>query len=127
MKFKIYSTSILLSLSFLFVFTNKAEALIPVTVPFGGPILMTYECTCSGSWFVLMYDYTTMLPVPMVFRFGESALRANYNIFTPMTQTLGSYSPDGGVCLLASLDCGGFTTEGTITPGALSGIGTGSY
>lgn len=86
---------------------------------------MTYECGCSGGWFILNFDYKTKLPIPMTFQFGASMLRANYNIFTPSVQTMGTFVP-GGICLLASLDCAGFTTWGTITPYPLAGIGTGA-
>ena len=126
MKFKSYSIITL----FIFVFLlipnfQKTDAAI-LTTPFGGPILMSYECTCSGGWFMLIYDYKTMMPVPLVFQFGESMMRSNYNIYTPTVQTLGDYTP-GGICLLASADCGGFTTEGTIAPIGMSGIGTGTF
>lgn len=115
---------ILILIFSILIITKKTEAAVPVAVPFGGPIVMTYECSCSGGWLVAVYDYTTKLPTPLTFQFGESILRSNYNIFTPSVQTLGSYIP-GGVCLMASADCGGFATEGTISPIGFPGIGTG--
>ena len=124
MKFSIQK-GILCTVLLLSFFYKNAEAQVPVAVPFGGPILMTYECLCSGGWLVLTYDNMTKMPVPMTFQFGESMLRANYNIFTPSVQTLGSYIP-GGICLMASFDCGGFGTQGTISPIGLPGIGTGA-
>ncbi len=105
------------------IIPSVLNAQIPVAVPFGGPILVTYECTCSGGWFILGYDQMTKLPVPMTFQFGVSMLRANYNIFTPAVQTLGSYTP-GGICLMGSSSCSGFVTQGTISPIGLPGIGT---
>lgn len=124
MKFNMKKTilSAVLLLSF---FYKNAQAQIPLAIPFGGPILMSYECLCSGGWFVMTYDYTIKMPVPMTFQFGESMLRANYNIFTESVQTVGSYT-SGGICLMASLDCGGFYTQGTISPIGLPGIGTGA-
>lgn len=89
---------------------------------------MSYECGCSGGWLIVMYDQMTHLPVPMVFQFGVSMMRANYNIFTPSVQTLGSYTP-GGICLFASLGCAGTVVQGTVTPYLpipFPGIGTGA-
>ena len=109
--------------SFFPIFTNAA---LPVAVPFGGPIVMTYECACSGGWLIVTYDYMTKMPVPMTFQFGTSMLRANYNIFLPSVQTLGSYTPIGW-CQPATSGCtGGFSTQGTISPYGFPGIGTGS-
>ncbi|MEY4440541.1 MAG: hypothetical protein RLY49_167 [Candidatus Parcubacteria bacterium] len=121
MKFKIFTLIIVLAS----IIPLKTQAVVPMAVPFGGPIVMTYECSCSGGWLVVTYDYMTKMPVPMTFQFGQSMLRANYNIFTPSVQTLGSYIP-GGVCLMASADCGGFSTQGTISPIGFPGIGTSS-
>ncbi len=126
MKNKIYKISLLSCFVFALAFLHKAEAAVPVAVPFGGPILISYECSCSGGWLVLTYDNATQFPTPLVFQFGESMLRANYNIFTPSVQTLGSYTP-GGICLMASLDCAGVTVDGTISPFGLPGIGTSLY
>lgn len=119
MKFKIF-----LFILALVIAPNTLNAQIPVAVPFGGPITFTYECSCSGGWLVVVYDYMTKLPVPMTFQFGQSMLRANYNIFTPGVQTLGSYTV-GGWCSPASTECAGFTTQGTISPVGMPGIGTG--
>lgn len=123
MKYKSFNLILFLSFVLLFTSLHKAEAVVPVAVPFGGPILMTYECTCSGGWFMLTYDQMTKLPIPMVFQFGQSMIHLNYNIFTPAVQTVGTYVP-GGVCLLASLDCGGFAVQGTVSPLPMPGIGT---
>ncbi len=100
-----------------------AEAEVPIAKPFGGPILFTYECACSGGWLVVVQDQSIMTPTPLTFQFGVSMLRANYNIFTPAVQTLGSYTP-GGICLMGSSLCTGFPTVGTITPPGMPGVGT---
>lgn len=110
----------------IFLYTsNIAQAAIPVSVPFSGPITMIYECSCNGAWLVVVYDYNLMTPVPMTFQFGYSMPRAWYNIFTPSVQTVGSYSP-GGICAPASDSCIPFPTMGTITPPPFTGIGTAS-
>lgn len=121
MKYKILTLILLLS-----CIPFESKAAVPVAVPFGGPIVTTYECACSGGWLVVVYDLHTKLPLPMTFQFGESMIRANYNIFVPKVQTLGSYTPTG-ICLMASADCGGFSTQGTISPIGFPGIGTSLY
>ena len=105
------------------LFPLHAKASVPVAKPFGGPILFTYECACSGGWLVVVQDQSLNIPTPMTFQFGTSMLRANYNIFTPGVQTLGSYTP-GGICLMGSTLCTGFPTVGTITPPGMPGVGT---
>ncbi len=120
MKFNILILFILL----IIVLPTKTYAISPISMPFGGPILASYECSCNGGWFILVFDQKTKMPVPLTFQFGLSGLRANYNIFTPSVQTLGSYSI-GGWCSPASTGCNGFPTQGTITPLPISGIGTG--
>lgn len=120
MKSKVITSIFVLFFVFVFI-PRQTQA----QIPFGGPILASYECACSGGWFMLIYDQKTHLPIPMVFQFGYSMMRANYNIFTPSVQTLGSYTP-GGICLLASWDCAGFFTQGTVSPVGMPGIGTGA-
>lgn len=117
MKFKIFSITIIIASMFAISTPTQAQ------IPFGGPILFSYECACSGGWFMLIYDQFTHLPIPMVFQFGVSMPRANYNIYTPAVQTLGTYTP-GGICLVASLGCNGFATPATVSPIGLPGIGT---
>jgi hypothetical protein len=103
--------------------------LTPITasaqIPFGGKILTVRPCTCSGGWFMRVLDLTTGAPIPIVFQFGLSRLNANFNIFTPNTNVLGSYTP-GGVCL-AGYDCTPKFVIGTITPFPLPGVGTSAF
>ena len=119
MKYRIFITLFVLSLCV----PQKTHAVTPVSVPFGGPILVTYECACTGGWLIVLYDQSKKIPIPLTFQFGLSELKANYNIFTPGAQTLGT-NIIGGWCSPASTECAGFPTAGTITTFPLSGIGT---
>jgi hypothetical protein len=120
MKYKIISSVLVL----LTIFTLHTSTQTYAQIPFGGPVIASYECACSGGWFVLVYDLKTKLPIPMTFQFGLSMPRANYNFFTPGVRVVGSMTP-GGICGVASSGCTiWFPTAGTITPPGLPGIGT---
>lgn len=92
-------------------------------IPIGGKILASYECTCSGGWFMLIFDYSKKLPIPVVFQVPFSFMRPMYNIFTPGVNVLGSVIP-GGVCSVGSAACTTVPVAGTITPWPMPGIGT---
>ena len=111
-------------LLFFFLSHSEKAFAIGVTNAFGGPITMVYECTCSGGLYVLLYDYTTMLPLPLLYIAGTSRLNSNFNIFTPTVQILGSYYPVG-VCSSGSEECGTIPVLGTITSYPFAGVGTG--
>lgn len=119
MKYKIFYTFLIV----FFALSATTYAQVPIAKPFGGRILFAYECTCSGGWLMMVFDQTIKTPTPITFQFGYSMLRANYNIFTPAAQTVGTYTP-GGICLMGSTACTGFPTAGTITPVGLPGVGT---
>lgn len=113
-KIKIYV------LSFLFLITPLVSS---AQIPIGGVLLTSYECTCSGGWLMVVYDKFTHMTIPIVFQWGISRLNSGFNIFTPLTNVLGSYTP-GGICLLVSFDCAGVPVIGTVSPYPMSGIGT---
>lgn len=93
-------------------------------IPVGGRIMMTHECLCSGGWMFYVLDLYAGSVVPVLFQFGASRLNANYNIFTPGVQTLGSYTI-GATCLMVSLECaGGPQPAGSVSPWGMPGIGT---
>lgn len=121
MKFKLYLLKIFVLSFILFPIKN-----VNAQIPFGGNIIMSYECACSGGWYVLVLDKKTLIPTPLVFQFGISRLNANYNIFTPKTSLLGSYTP-GGICLKGTNSCKNKFVVGTITPFPLPGVGTSAY
>lgn len=118
MKNKFYLLIIFLAVALLFPI-QKSEA----QIPFGGNIIMSYECACSGGWYVLVFDKKTLMPTPLVFELGVSRLNANYNIFSPKTSLVGSYTP-GGICLKGTHSCKPKVVLGTITPFPFPGVGT---
>lgn len=117
MKFKIFLATLILIITPLVSFAQ---------IPFGGKILATYECGCSGGWLIYFYDLVTKAPIPIVFQFGTSRLNQNFNIFTPNTNILGSNVP-GGVCSVYTSSCSPVPVVGTVTPPPLPGIGTSGF
>lgn len=95
-------------------------------IPFGGRILASYECTCSGGWLIYFYDYFTKATLPIVFQFGVSRLNKNFNIFSPNVSILGTYFP-GGVCSMGTSGCFTVPVIGTVTSYPFSGIGTSAF
>jgi hypothetical protein len=110
---------LILMFSFLPITTNAQ-------IPFGGRVLASYECTCSGGWLVYFYDFFTRAPLPIVFQFGISRLNQNFNFFTPGVSVLGTYTP-GGICSMGTSGCFTVPVVGTITSYPFSGIGTSAF
>jgi hypothetical protein len=80
-------------------------------IPFGGPILATWWCTCSGG-----IALTIGPPVGgnYVFQFGTSIPFAFGQVFRPGPWTLGTQIP-GGVCLyFVGIGCAPYPAIGTI-------------
>jgi hypothetical protein len=93
-------------------------------IPFGGRIVAVNDCFCSGGWMMWIFDPGKKIVTPIVFQFGISAIKANYNIFIPGVSTLGSALP-GGICTIAATECTvTIPAIGTVTPWGLPGIGT---
>lgn len=93
-------------------------------IPFGGRIVSVHDCFCSGGWMMYIYDPSKLTVLPIVFQFGYSKLNANYNIWIPGVQTLGTYTL-GGSCTIAATSC--YVTVpaiGTVSPPTMPGIGT---
>lgn len=117
MKFKILLVSILLLVTPLF--TSAV-----VIQPFGGRIILSYPCPCSGGLYMLIADPRTKLPLPIVFQLGFSRLNAQFNIFTPGVNVLGTFIP-GGVCgVYSATGCSFVPAIGTVTSLPMSGVGT---
>lgn len=121
MKFKILTFVFILFLLPLF---SEAQG---VTTPFGGKILTSFPCTCSGGYYIYMYDLKTMMPTPIYFQFGVSRLNSNYNIFSSNVNLLGSYGPGMSCLMYAGTSCYSLTTYGMVTTYGLPGVGTSSY
>lgn len=120
----VYKKLLLLLLLLVLFQAKEAKALSLLEIPFGGPILAVYECTCSGGLLVLVLDYKTLIPIPLMYMVGVSRLNESFNIFTPSVQTVGSFVL-GGVCSIGTASCTTIPVAGTISPYPLSGVGTG--
>jgi len=120
-----YKTLILILILLIAPVVSSAQT---ATVPFGGKIIYGYPCTCSGGWYLSIYDLVTKATIPIVFQFGVSRLNASFNIFTSGVSVLGSYMPGTGVCLIyAGTGCTTIPTIGMVTSYPLPGIGTSAY
>lgn len=116
MKYKVYLISLFFLINPIFSFSQ--------TIPFGGKILMTMPCTCSGGWYISFFDNGTKVTTPIVFQYGVSRLNSNYNMYTSGVSILGSYVT-GGTCLIyAGTSCISIPVFGMITPFPGPGMGT---
>lgn len=92
---------------------------------FGGKITQVTYCTCSGAILLGIQDIPSKQTLQVFFRYGQSTLKANYNIFTTGINVLGGLTQGGGACQIYSgTSC---TTEGNAqyTIDTIRGIGTG--
>lgn len=112
-------------------FISNAQVEGTVVRPVGGPILDVFPCTCDpNTFYLLVYDYTTMLPTPLVFIVGESRLNAYYNPWIPFNHILGTYFVNPAPLCYMLIEkkgveyCKPKVTVGVITPPPFSGIGT---
>lgn len=122
----------LISLSFIFFPGTKnishAQNFSAAGVPFGGPIVMSVPCLCSGGQWILITDWSTVVPGPnpmaLVFQYGYSKMATvqNYaSLYKPGSQTLGTFTP-GGTCL-SGFFCLPLPVAGTITTYVQPGVG----
>ncbi|HMO79078.1 MAG TPA: hypothetical protein PJ997_01545 [Candidatus Paceibacterota bacterium] len=104
-----------------------------LSIPFGGPIILSVPCICSNGQYLLITDYSTGTPspkpLPVMFEFGVSRVSTPQNLaslFTPGAYTLGTYATLAeGVsppCLTGAL-CAPLPVAGIITPIPLPGVG----
>jgi hypothetical protein len=115
-------------ITYIIVLSFVIPQITSAQIPFGGRIVMVQECFCSGGWMMYIWDQYTKGVIPILFQFGVSGLKSNYNIWIPGVQTLGSYTI-GGSCTTAVSSC--YVTipaVGTVSPSPLMpGIGTSLY
>lgn len=93
---------------------------------FGGKITQVTYCTCSGAILLGIQDIASKQTLQVFFRYGQSTLHANYNIFTSGINVLGGLTPGGGQCqIYAGTSC---TTQGNAdyTIDTIRGVGTGA-
>lgn len=138
-KFKkeiILSLIVLFLISPVFVNAQAAGAYAAETarrvvgIPFGGPTFGIVQfCPCSPTqptFVVLIFDYRTKLPLRLTFAPPFSKIYKWYNLVTPLTQTLGTFSLSGPPCLIYSGDsCKPVPVDGVID--FLPGVGTGAF
>jgi hypothetical protein len=119
MKYKIIIITLFITL---IPFFSNAQN--PILSPFGGNVLMTMPCTCSGGWYILMYDKGTKMPKPIVFQFGTSRWNRNYNIYSTGQSVLGSHV-NYGICeFYYGYGCTELPVDGMVSPWGMPGIGT---
>ncbi len=82
-------------------------------VGFGGAIVKSMPCACSGNWLVVVAGYPSGVS-PLVFQPGASVPFAFGSFYKPGAFTLGTFVP-GGVCLTPGTPCVLVPTIGTIT------------
>jgi len=88
--------------------------------PFGGPIMYSLECTCSGNTLLFVLDYLTSSAV-LVLKDPSSVLYQYQQNFTIGNYVLGTYSP-GPQCLLYTGNaCVEIVSHGAINQGPGAG------
>ncbi len=95
-----------------------------MTSYFGGNVTNVTYCTCDTPM-DLMLDINDVRggKISLMFKFGQSTLYANYNIWMPGPNVLGSYMQGGGQCQVGTQpEC---TSEGS-PRGTIQQIGTSS-
>lgn len=94
---------------------------------FGGKIIATIPCTCSGQTLVTVDDYATKSAVVMLYNPAISKLNMNFNIWSVGVYVIGGLLPVGGVCsVYAGTGC---TVVGAapVTIDTFRGVGTSPY
>lgn len=90
---------------------------------FGGKLSNIIYCTCSGGQLLTIQDVRGQMK-NLFFRYGQSTLRENYNIYSTGVNVLGGYTPSATQCQVysgESCDTQGIA-EGDID--TIRGIGT---
>jgi hypothetical protein len=100
-----------------FEFLMPKKALAIGALPFGGPLLFTYYCTCSQTWLVYIGPTSNLATSNMLLDYvtGSQGFE-NYNLpFT--TWVMGLEIPSVPLCYVyAGYTCFTITAEGMITP-----------
>lgn len=107
-----------------------STAVDKATVPthFGGTIVQSTLCTCSGgSSLILVDDYASNQILSLMYQPGLSRLNMNFNVYSAGPYVIGGYMPGGGACMVyAGTGC---ATAGVAqyTIDATRGVGTSAY
>lgn len=93
------------------------EAYAATGLPFGGPILYAFPCTCSTTWLTLVGPTSNLLTSAKILDYqpGSQAF-ASYNLpFAPYV--LGNYVLSAPTCYMyVGVSCSPVYTDGLITP-----------
>lgn len=90
---------------------------------FGGNITQVTYCTCSAGVLLYIQDKVTNSQKQLVYQYGASQLRANYNVFTTGPNVIGGFYQGGTCQVYSGNSC---TSEGSPqgTIDYIRGIGT---
>jgi hypothetical protein len=92
---------------------------------FSAILLSTMQCTCTGATYLITLDDLTDSTLTLTYMPGVSALKLDYNFYTPGVQFLGQYTTDTGLCqMYIGFSCTTVTADGLITPSPYQGLGT---
>ena len=91
------------------------KAIAGTGTPFGGAVLFSYFCTCSGNWLITLEPLPPTFVTLLTYTIGSQAY-LSYNIpFTPWL--LGEYTPGAGICeSYIGVGCATVPSEGLINP-----------
>lgn len=90
------------------------KALAGTGIPFGGAVLFSYFCNCSGNWLITLEPLPPSFAVLLSYNIGSQAY-LSYNIpFTPWL--LGEYQFGGQCSTYIGTGCANIPSEGLITP-----------
>jgi hypothetical protein len=93
---------------------------------FGGQITQVTYCTCSGAILLAIRDIPSKQTLQVFYRYGQSTLHANYNIFTTGINVIGGLTQGGGACEVYSGNSCSTQGNAQYTIDTIRGVGTGS-
>lgn len=103
-------------------FVQPAHAL---GIPYGGVVTASFPCTCSANWYILVADPRGVAH-PVVVQPGYSRVLAYFNVYSPGTRLVGSYTPTTGTCwMYVGFGCSPVPTVGVLS--LFPGTGTSAF
>lgn len=92
---------------------------------FGGKITQVTYCTCSAAILLAIQDIPSKQTLQVFFRYGQSTLHANYNIFTSGINVIGGLTSGGGSCEVYNGESCDSQGNADYTIDTIRGVGTG--
>jgi hypothetical protein len=93
------------------------EADASIGLPFGGPLLYVYPCTCSPAWVTFTGPTANPLTSDLLLTYITGSQAYGYYTLPFSPHILGTYLITPPACYMyAGISCIPFYTEGTITP-----------